>query len=143
MSLAAISLSSAASAKSTLRAVASARKGPDPWITLSLTLENSGEKPVDVMLSETPNKGILTRVQAAGKLVQFQEDPLEERALMSRAGPRRSWWPVPAGGRWQVGEFRLQAAGLTFPCVLALDLDVRTSQGVHQIHLNDVSVPAS
>lgn len=143
MSLAAISLSSAASATSTLRAVASARKGPEPWVSLILTLENSADKPVDVMLRDTPDKGILTRVETGGKLVKLQESPFEERALMSRAGPQRSWWPVPAKGRWQVGEFRLQAGELSFPCVLTLDLDIRTSQGVHQIHLEDVSVLTS
>ncbi len=68
MSLAALSVSPLALAKSSLRAVATAREGPGQSILLSLTLENAGEKPVSVLMVEVPGKGMLKAVQAAGRV---------------------------------------------------------------------------
>lgn len=142
MSLAVVSLSPLASAEPKLTAVATARQGPDQTIFLSLVLENSGDKPVDVMLEDSPDKGLLNKVETAGQVLTLQEDPLGLRPSMSRAGPRRSWRPVPARGKWQAGPFQLQGKNLPAGCVLRLDLKIQTGQGIERISLENVVVQA-
>lgn len=117
-----------------------ARPGPGTTILLTLRLDNEGDEPLDVLVFDTPSRGFSPRASIDARPLEHVPEPQGRRVMISRAGPRRTWRPIPPGQSWQVGEFRFTGKNLTFPCMLTFEMPVQTSKGPAQLRLENVPV---
>ena len=80
-------------------------------LRVRLVLENVSSKPVDVLRTVGSRSAVkvVGFMQTAGGRLQLQDDQKpEDPRLMTRAGPRRVWAPLPPRQRLEMGTYVLR-----------------------------------
>ena len=97
------------------------------------------------MLLDHGNRSAI-EIQGRTGVWTLTPEPEERRTLMTRAAPRKVWFPVRAGGTLEAGSFRLT---LPSPALASLPADasflftLQTGQGALELSADKVLLVAS
>ena len=110
-------------------------------LQVQLTLHNDSATPLDVLVDRGTRSAIGVQGRLGSWTLAQQEEA--ERGPVTRAGPRRVWQPIPAGGQLAAGTFHLvlpPPARAALPAKATFTVTVQTAEGALRLTADEVPI---